>query len=170
MLCIKHYHVMQSTMISQLPPWHDAILYDAMDLWWRTVKCHDAVHRLFQSAVYSAMKLVLLYICVRIRRYVPYRHDISVWCMISMCAVIRRWCVQLCSIHSHVGINDCDVDDSCMMLVYRTLHDHVQRVRAFFHDVLCTCPMDCVIMRTVPWWCDRDMCTITWSCASFCVR
>jgi len=29
-LCIEHHHVMQSTMISQLPPWHDVILYDAM--------------------------------------------------------------------------------------------------------------------------------------------
>ena len=87
-----------------------------------TVKCHDAVHRLFQSAVYSAMKLALLYICVRIRRYVPYRHDI--FCMVHAINVCSD-STMMCTLRYHVEINDCDVDDSCMMLVHRTLHDHV---------------------------------------------
>ncbi len=45
-------------------------------------------------------------------------HDINVCYDSTMMCTLRY-------IHYHVGINDCDVDDSCMMLVHRTLRDHV---------------------------------------------
>jgi hypothetical protein len=82
------------------------------------------VYILFQSAVYSAMKLVFLYIRV-LRHYVLYDNDI--FCMvhaINVCCDLTMMCT-LRYIHYHVGINDCDVDDSCIMLIHRTLHDHV---------------------------------------------
>ena len=102
-LNVQHLRCCVSNIImSCRVPWyhnyhHDTMLSFTMQcsLWWRTVKCHDAVHRLFQSAVYSAMKL--LFLCVRVlRRYVPYGHDI--FCMVH---AINVCCdsTMMCTLH-----------------------------------------------------------------------
>ncbi len=110
------------------------------------------VYILFQSAVYSAMKLVFLYICV-LRRYVPYMAMISLYDAWYQCVlwfdddVYIKYVISITMLESTTVMATtvawCWYTEHCMImwcsLSWRALYSR----------------MDSVIMRTLPWWCDH---------------